>query len=361
MREVVEQIQSKKKAKNKLAQWFATAGIIYPPTLSMEQCSSEATAVYKASLVEGESMADLTGGMGVDTFYLSRSFRLTHYVEKQEQLASLASHNFRQLGLSAVKVHNLDAMTFLQNLEEKADLIYLDPARRGVHNSKVVRFQDCEPDIVHLLPVLKKKSGAILIKSSPMLDIKLAINELGGVTEVHVLADRNEVKELLFLIDKEATVNPKIYAVNLTLDGVEKFVFDYQSESDTLPQIGTVSNWLYEPNVAILKAGGFKSVIDKFPTLLKLHPNTHLYTSTELINSFPGRSFRVIGSLQMNRKQLRKKLPDMTANISVRNFPMSVEQIRRKTALKEGGNQYAFGLTDMEGPKLLLLRKASHE
>ncbi len=359
MREVVEQIQSKRKAKHKLPDWFGTAGIIYPPVLSLEQCSSEKTALYKASLVQGSTMVDLTGGMGIDTFYLSRSFEETHYVERQEHLVQLAKHNFDHLQAHSIKSHHSQAEDFLENLNKQVDLIYLDPARRGAHNSKVVRFEDCEPDVTQLQPLLRQRTKSLLIKASPMLDIKGAISDLGAVTSIHVVADRNEVKELLFFIDENASVNPEIHTINFRPEGEWRYSFDYESESEVLSQFGTVSGFVYEPNAAILKAGGFKSVGEQFTGLVKLHANTHLYTSDNLVENFPGRVFEVLDSLQMNKKQLRRKLPEMKANISIRNFPMSVDQIRKKTGLKEGGDQYVFGLTDAEGVKFCLLKKAS--
>lgn len=353
MREVVAQIQSKRKAKHKLPQWFEARGIIYPPLLSLEQCSSQKTALYKASLVKGKAMVDLTGGMGVDTFYLSKSFEKTHYVERQEHLAGLAKHNFDRLSAHGVKTFHGQAESFLKEHEGQVDLIYLDPARRGVHNSKVVRFEDCEPDVIKLQPLLRQRAKSLLIKASPMLDIKGAINDLGEVTAVHVVADRNEVKELLFFIDENASVNPEIHTINFRPEGEWRYSFDYETESGALIQFGTVSRFIYEPNAAILKAGGFKSVGEQFSGLVKLHANTHLYTSDALTENFPGRVFQVLDSLQMNKKQLRRKLPEMKANISVRNFPMSVEQIRKKTGLKEGGDEYIIATQDVNGPTVL--------
>jgi len=353
MREVVEQIQSKRKAKSKLPQWFEATGVIYPPTLSLEQCSSQKTAEYKASLVRGKTMVDLTGGMGVDTFYLSRSFENSHYVERHENLVAIAGHNFKCLQADTIHTHQHQAEQFLKELDKKVDLIYLDPARRGAHNSKVVRFEDCEPDVIALLPMLRNHSESLLIKASPMLDIKGAINDLGEVTAVHVVADRNEVKELLFLINADASANPVVHSVNLRGEEAEAFSFDYASEEEVLPHFGTASGFIYEPNAAILKAGGFKSAGAQFPGLLKLHANTHLYTSAELVENFPGRSFQVVDTLQMNKKQLRKKLPELKANITVRNFPMSVDQIRKKTGLREGGEDYVIATQDVNGPLLL--------
>lgn len=353
MKVVVEQIQSKRKAKNKLPEWFSTVGIIYPPVLSLEQCSSQVTAAYKASLVKGQAMIDLTGGMGIDTYYLSESFKEAHYVERQQNLVELAEHNFDRLEAHGIRSHHGEAENFLNGQNERVDLIYLDPARRGLYSSKVVRFEDCEPNIIELLPQLRQKTLSILIKASPMLDIKGAINDLGEVTTVHVVADRNEVKELLFFIDEKASVNPEIHTINFRSEGEWRFSFDYEGEQRVLPQFGTVSRFIYEPNAAILKAGGFKSVGEQFSHLVKLQANTHLYTSDQLIENFPGRSFQVLDSLQMNKKQLRKKLPKMKANISVRNFPMSVQQIRKKTGLREGGEEYLIATQDLNGPVLL--------
>lgn len=357
MRLAVEQIQSKRKAKAKLPEWFNTIGIIYPPVLSLEQCSSEVTAIYKASLVEGKSMADLTGGMGIDTYYLAKSFEQAHYIERQANLVEIALHNFNQLGAKHIQTHNNEAEAFLESVDEELDLIYLDPARRGAHNSKVVRFEDCEPNVISLLPELQPKAKSILVKASPMLDIKGAIQDLGEVTAVYVIADKNEVKELLFLIDKDASINPTIHAVNCTTQSRGELVFDYESESSVSLQFGTVVDYLYEPNAAVLKAGAFKSIVSQYPSLIKLHANTHLYTSDQPIENFPGRSFKIIDFLQMNKKQLRKKLPDMKANITVRNFPMTVDQIRKKTGLKEGGDQYIFATQSVNGPMVLLCKK----
>ncbi|MCE7995941.1 MAG: hypothetical protein HEP71_28435 [Roseivirga sp.] len=353
MKEVVEQIQSKRKAKHKLPEYFATEGIIYPPPLSMEQCSSQVTAAYKASLVKGDAMIDLTGGMGIDTYYLSQSFQEIHYIERQQNLVELAEYNFHCLGAHNIRSHHFQAEDFLNELKDMVDLIYLDPARRGTHNSKVVRFEDCEPDVIQIQPLLQQSARSLLIKASPMLDIKGAINDLGEVTAVHVVADRNEVKELLFFIDENASGNPGIHTINFKSEGKWCFGFDYESELEALPQFGTVSKFIYEPNAAILKAGGFKSVGEQFPGMVKLHANTHLYTSDQLIEDFPGRCFQVLDSLQMNKKHLRKKLPEMQANISVRNFPMSVQQIRKKTSLKEGGEDYIIATQDVNGPVLL--------
>lgn len=351
MKEVVEQITSKRKAKSKLPDWFQTSGIIYPPGISMEQCSSQVTAEYKASLVSGSTMVDLTGGFGVDTCFLARSFEQAHYVERQPHLVTLAKHNFYQLGAGNVSCHQGEAAEFLRSLEASVDLIYLDPARRGDYNRKVFRLEDCEPNVLELLPEFMQKSTRVMMKASPMLDIKGALADLGGATEVHVVADHNEVKELLFLIDSSASQNPEIHCINFTPADPQTFDFNFEQETAAEPGFGEVSEFLYEPNAAILKAGAFSCVAKRFG-LTKLHKNTHLYTSSEPVANFPGRIFRVLDRLGMNKKELRRMLPGMKANITVRNFPMTVAQIRKKTGLREGGEDYVIATSDIKGPKV---------
>lgn len=351
MAEVVEQIQSKRKAKTKLPEWFATEGVIYPPRLSMEQCSSEETARYKAALVQGEHMIDLTGGFGVDTYYLSQKFKSAHYVERSEALSEVTRHNFNQL-TSNIKVHHADGLELLQKCEQPFSLIYLDPARRGDHNQKVFRFEDCEPDVVHHQALLRAKGQRVMIKASPMLEIKQGIAVLGGATEVHVVSVQNEVKELLFVLDNESTMNPLIHAVNLKAGEAKLFVFDFEKEMASPTSQAIVGQYLYEPNAAIMKAGAFNTISQVFP-VDKLHTNTHLYTANELVADFPGRAFKVLDKLSMNKKVIKKHFPAKQAHITTRNFPMTVAQIRKKTGLKEGGDQYIIGLTDESGPQLL--------
>ncbi len=356
MKEIVEQIQSKRKAKTKLSSWFQIEGIIYPPQLSMEQCSSEMTARYKASLVPGgSSMVDLTGGFGVDFAFLSDRFERSTYIERHQLLVEIAKHNFQKLGLSGLSLHHGGSEEFVTN-DKTYDLIYLDPARRGDHNEKVVRLEDCEPNVLALLPKLLDKSKHMMLKTSPLLDIKGAISQLGCVAEVHVVSVSNEVKELVFILDKKATNQAKIHCINLRNKGNESFEFTFGEEEDTTIGQTEVESYLYEPNASILKAGAFKSVGSRYG-LAKLHANTHLYTSLEIVNDFPGRTFKVVDSISLNRKVIKRHFPTMKANITVRNFPMTVAQIRKKTGLKEGGDMYLFGTTDSKGKQLLLCEK----
>ena len=357
MAAVVEQIQSRRKAKTKLPEWFATEGIIYPPRVSMEQCSSEATALYKAGLVKGTSLVDLTGGFGVDTYFLGKGFERVHYLERQEVLAERARQNFQCLNADHIQVHHSDSIAFLKASDDHYSVIYVDPARRGDANQKVFRFEDCEPDLVNTIDLLRAKADQVLVKASPMLEIKQGLETLGGATQVHVVAVQNEVKEVLFLIDQNAGVNPEIHCVNLK-SGNGPFTFDYASESEAEVQFAEVEGYLYEPNAAIMKAGGFNSVALAH-SLQKLHPNTHLYTANHSLSDFPGKVFKVLDRLSMSKKEIKKYFPQKKANITTRNFPMTVAQIRKKTGLKEGGTQFLIGLMDTHGAHLLLAEKTN--
>lgn len=354
MRAVVEQIASKQKAKHKLPSWYQQEGILFPPALSMEQASSERTATYKASLVKGKSMVDLTGGFGIDCYFLSKSFQRGIYVERQEQLTQIASHNYKVLGANVEVVH-AQSEDYLAKLEP-VDLIYLDPARRDDHNKKVVLLEDYAPNVLELMPLLQQKSKQVLLKVSPLLDIKLAIEQLSHVAAVHVVAVQNEVKELLFLLDYKAENEPTIHCVNFSKTETQHYEFSFNEEELREAIIGDYSNFLYEPNASILKAGAFKSITEKFG-LKKLHANTHLYTSEVPVVDFPGRLFKVKSEISLNKKYLKKTIPDLKANITVRNYPQSVAQIRKKTGLKEGGANYVLAFTGLNGPTALLCEK----
>ena len=356
MKEIVEQIQSKKKARLKIPDWYTKDNIIYPPTLSLEQCSSQETALYKRDLISGNVMVDLTGGMGVDSYYLSKGFKKLHYVERQQYLAEIASHNFSQLKTNNVQVHSEDAEEFLKNFKEDYEAIFIDPARRDESSKKVFRLVDCEPNLVELLPKIKSNAN-ILIKAAPLLDIKSAINDLGGISEVHVVAVKGEVKELLFLVRPGRISNdPLISCIDLNKGDKTAFNFTFSEEEGTTAEIGSVKRYLYEPNAAILKGGAFRSFANR-NGLIKLHANTHLYTSDDLLSDIQGRVFEVKAQISINKKTIRKLIPDLKANISTRNFPLTVQQIRKKSGLKEGGDQYIFATRDASGAIILLCNK----
>ena len=351
---LLKQISGRKTAKDKLPSWYNHDEIIYPVHLSIEQASSEATANYKASLIpDGNStFADLTGGMGVDFAFLSQRFAQSVYVEQNRELCETAGHNFEVLGLQNVATENSTSEAYLEKMLA-VDVIYLDPSRRDDTGKKVVRIEDCSPDVTKIQDLLLAKAKIVLIKFSPMLDISLAIKSLKKVSEIHVVSVENECKELLFLLSSEKD-RTRYIAVNLNKNGkIEKFYFTHEEEQNAeISFAGTIGKYLYEPNASILKAGGFKSVAQQFD-IQKLHVNSHLYTSDRLISNFPGRVFEVTTWFIPNKKNIKSFVSETKkANISVRNFPMSVAEIRQKTEIKEGGDVYLFATTVGNGTKV---------
>ncbi|WP_018476814.1 THUMP-like domain-containing protein [Pontibacter roseus] len=357
--ELVKQIQARQKAAEKLPTWVSHPDVVFPVAVSVEQSSSEAAAAYKASLVSGELLVDLTGGFGVDSFYFAKRFSRVVHVEQNEELSELAAHNFQLLCAQNIQAVNSSAEDFLSSFEGQADVLYLDPARRGERSEKVHLLQDCEPDVQRLLPLLLQKSKAVLLKTSPMLDIDLALEQLGSVSQVWVVAVQNECKEVLYLIEPSAGQTER-HAVNLLAGGgIQQIDFTKSLEDQAKVRYADPDAYLYEPNAAILKAGAYRSVAIAYG-LHKLHPNSHLYTSATLVPDFPGRVFSCQGSGRYNKKELFAKLPSKKANITVRNFPESVAEIRKKTGIKEGGQDYLFFTTDMhQKPIVLYCRKAT--
>jgi hypothetical protein len=348
------QVEGKNKAEKKLPTWFQTEGIIYPVKLSMEQCSSEITAAYKASLVAGDIFVDLTGGFGVDSVAFAEKIKKVIYIERNSELADIVKYNFGILKKDNIEVLNTSAEDFINKNSLRADWIYIDPARRK-GGSKVFRFADCEPNVIQLQQELFKISNHIMIKTSPLLDIDLAIKELGCVAEVHVVAVDNECKELLFLLNKPAqNQETKIVATNIRKGNKEEFSFTRKMENESVANFGLPLEYIYEPNAAILKAGAFKSLAN-LVGLNKLHRNSHLYTSETVRENFPGRIFRLLKIVKYSKQEILVEIPEGKANITTRNFPDSVEMIRKKTGLKDGGDKYLFGTTDLNGKYVVLL------
>ncbi|MEQ9437829.1 MAG: RsmD family RNA methyltransferase [Cyclobacteriaceae bacterium] len=355
IQQVAEQIQARQKAKKKLPEWYQTEGVIFPPSLAMEQCSSEATARFKSSLVSGTSVVDLTGGAGIDTYYLSRSFERGAYVEQNSRLAAIAQHNFRQLGASSIEIHATDAEAFLSSMEA-VDLIYLDPARRDDAQRKVFRLSDCSPDVTSMLPGLLIKGKQVMIKTSPMLDIDAAMNDLGNVDQVYVVAVNNECKEVLYLLSSQVVASPMITALDLA-NGAAPLQFAREGETKASVSYAEPQRYLYEPHAAILKAGAFRSVAQQYG-VAKLHPRTHLYTSEQLVANFPGRTFRIQSVAPYQKKVVRKYVPEGKANISTRNFGDSVATVRKKLGLQEGGDAYLFATaTQLQNRVILITQK----
>ena len=356
--DLVLQIKARQKAKIKLPEWFENEDVIFPKMLSVEQCSSEITAKFKASLVSGEILIDLTGGMGVDIAYMSNNFKKAFYFEQNVDLLNITKYNFEQLGIEHVEFVEGSSVERLGDLEIKEKKentwIYLDPHRRDDTGSKVVKLQDCEPNILTIKNLLFEHTDNILLKASPMLDIDLAILELGNVSQVYVVAVENEVKEVLFHLEKNKSEEVVLNAINLTKNDNTTLSFTKSEEKNASIILGSTQQYLYEPNAAILKAGGFRFIAQHFD-LQKIAPHSHLYTSEELVENFQGRIFKIVAVCKLDKKEISKYLTDKKANITIRNFPLTVQQIRDKLKLSDGGNEYLFATTDAQNQKIVII------
>ena len=359
----LEQIQGWQTARRKLPSWAAIDGIIYPPHLSMEQCSSEATAIYKCGILERlpqacrKTLIDLTGGFGVDFAFMARCCEHAVYVEMQEHLCETARHNFKLLGLEHAQVIHGDAGQVLRglNTDPASTLLYLDPARRDSNKARTYAIADCTPNVLELLPDLFKAADHILIKLSPMLDWHKAVNDLGHtVAEVHIVSVAGECKELLILLDTTHEGEPTVHCVN----DEQRFIYA-PSDDDGSPAIATDGDaaYLYEPNASIMKAGCFGLLTGRYP-VKALATDSHLFVSQEEVQGFPGRCFAVTAVTTMNKKELSTALKGITrANIAVRNFPMSAQDLRKRLKLQDGGNIYIFGTTTAVGEHVLYICK----
>ncbi|MBT8317161.1 MAG: class I SAM-dependent methyltransferase [Lutibacter sp.] len=349
--EIAEQIVSKNKCKTKLPTWFQKENIYYPNKLNIEQTSSEITANYKANLVSGNSLIDITGGFGVDTYYFSKKIKNITHCEINQELSKIVSHNNKQFNLKNIETFVGNGLSYLEKSDSKFDWIYSDPSRRNDRKGKVFLLQDCLPNIPENLELLFKKTDHILLKISPMLDISSAINELNFVKEIHVVSVENEVKELLFILEKNYIQHIDIKTINFNKNNIQTFDFNYQEE--LVATYSEPKKYLFEPNSAILKAGAFNQISAQLK-IDKLHQHSHLYTSTNL-SEFPGRSFQIKHVISYNKKELTKLIPSKKANITTRNFPETVSQIRKKTNLKEGGNDYLFFTTNLHNKHIVII------
>lgn len=359
----ITQIAGRQVAAEKIPSWREMEEIWYPKHLSLEQCSSETTARYKARLFQGDSLTDLTGGFGIDCSFLAAGFKSATYVERQEELCEIAAHNFPILNLSHINVRNEDGVAYLQTMSP-VDCIFLDPARRNEHGGKTVAISDCEPDVAGLEELLLSKAKRIMVKLSPMLDLSLALKELKHTQEVHILSVNNECKELLLLLGQEAPTEQAppeeipIRCANLFTKGAQEeqhFAFTREQEQRSqCTYTDSLGDYLYEPNASLLKAGAFRSVAAAY-SVRKLHPNSHLYTSDTFIGNFPGRIFRIVNQCSFNRKEAKESLADLKkANVTVRNFPATVAELRKRLHLTEGGDTYLFASTLNDGRKVII-------
>ena len=351
---LVLQIKARQKAKLKLPEWFENEDVIFPKMLSVEQCSSEITAKFKANLVSGDTLIDLTGGMGVDIAYMSKNFKKAFYFEQNADLLDVTKYNFEQLGIENVEFLEGDSIFYLKNNILDSSWIYLDPHRRDDTGSKVVRLQDCEPNILAIKDLLFEYTDNILLKASPMLDIDLAILDLGNVSQVYIIAVENEVKEVLFHLEKHKSDEVILNAVNLTKNNSTTLTFNKSEEKNASIKLSSPKQYLYEPNAAIMKSGGFRFVAQHCD-LQKIAPHSHLYTSEDLVENFQGRIFKIMTVCKLDKKEISKQLSENKANITIRNFPLTVQQIRDKLKLSNGGNEYLFATTDSQNQKIVIV------
>lgn len=354
-KEIVAQIEAKKKCKNKLPTWFSTPNIYYPNKLSIEQTSSEVSANYKASIIGGKSIIDLTGGFGIDSYSFSKKFKQVTHCEINKNLSEITDYNYNLLGVNNVTTIPEDGMIVLKKLKSNFDWVYIDPSRRNDSKEKVFILRDCLPNIPENLQSIFKFTSCILIKTSPLLDISFGLKELRFTKEIHVVAIQNEVKELLWILEKNYEKKVLIKTVNIKNDKKEVFDFYFSDEKQSTSIYSTPLTYLYEPNVAILKSGAFNSISEKL-NVKKIHQHAHLYTSNYVIK-FPGRTFSVESVMKYNRKKLKAILKNSQGNITVRNFPETVNELRKSLKMYDGGQLYYFFTTTTNNDKIVICCK----
>jgi len=360
MQEIVQQIKGKKTAEKKFP-FLLKDGIVFPPNLNLEQASSQSTAEYKAQNIKGKTFLDLTCGFGIDAYFLSKNFDKITLIEQNPELISIVKNNWRILNRKANFI-NQNLEEFLDGLQEsqsnnesqikdknKFDVVYLDPARRDQQNKKKFLLEDLSPNLLEIEEKLNSISDKIIVKLSPLIDISYLISELKNITEIQIIAVRNEVKELVLIIDnkekREKRKDTKITCINLESDEPE-FSFNFNEEKSAESEFSESLNFLYIPNNSILKAGAFNIISENFG-LKKLHPNTHFYTSEQRIENFPG---RVLEIEKVEAKDLKK---GEKCNIVSKNYPLRPEEIKRKYKLNDGGNHYLIFTQSIKGKEIL--------
>ncbi|MFV0180812.1 RsmD family RNA methyltransferase [Empedobacter falsenii] len=329
--EIAQQLKGIQVAKHKFPTLYSTKNIYFPPSINLEQASSEAAANYKSSLVKGKTLIDLTAGFGIDTMAFAKNFEKVYHIEQNPELSEIVQHNAQILAPNLETYTGTFQSFFETNPESKFDVIYLDPARRNSSGRKFI-LEDLEPNILEWMPTFFEKSNKIIIKLSPLLDITSTLQQIDSISEIHIVALKNEVKDFLLIIDKNcSTKNPLIKAINLESNQPE-FSFNFEDEYNSNANFGTVQQYIYEPNVAILKTGAFKLLSEKF-NLYKLHQNTHLYTSNELLNEFPGKIYSVEKHINHPKKEILKS----KANLLVKNYNQAIDIVKKKFKITDGG------------------------
>jgi hypothetical protein len=349
IKKLAGQIQARQKLADKMPHWTSNKAVFFPQQISLEQASSEATARFKAKLVNGK-LIDITGGMGVDVWAFAHTCEEVTYVEQQEELAQQTRYNHSELGLTNV-THKIG--NGLSQLNSSYDWIYVDPARRDEQGNKVILFKDCQPNVLDILSYANKSQ--LLIKTSPVLDIHRGIQELGGVAKVYVIAYQNEVKELLFIKTNQSSLDPPIEVIEVASSIPSIFSGTLSAEKQAVMRLNKVGKYVYEAHPAILKAGFFKLIQQE--NLWQLGQHTHLYSSNDIISNFPGKRFESINSGPVQREWLLPHLVDLRVNISTKNFPMKSEALRKKLKFKDGGEFTLFAIMNKEEKNELILCK----
>lgn len=355
--EIVSQIEAKKRCKKKLPTWYNTEKIYYPNKLNIEQTSSELTAKYKSELIKGNNIIDITGGFGVDCFYFSKRFKNVVHCEINAELSEIVGYNYGQLQVSNTETINENGLKFLKTSGKIFDWIYIDPSRRHESKGKVFFLKDCLPNVPENLGLLFNHTENLMVKTSPLLDISAGIGELKYVKYIYILAVNNEVKELLWILEKGFSEHISIYTVNIKKNGTETFSFKLKENIAKAPYSKPLT-FLYEPNVAILKSGGFHQIAEAL-NVYKLHQHSHLYTS-DTLTEFPGRTFWVEKVVPYSKKQI-KTLGIKKANITVRNFPENVVHLHKKFKISHGGDVYLFFTTSMNDEKIMIVARKNEQ
>lgn len=355
IQEIAQQIAGKRKAEKKLPTWFNTENILYPKQLNLSQSSSETTARYKSELVSGALLIDLTGGFGIDSFFFAKTIEKVIHCERDPELSNLAKQNFQHLSdRKNVEFIAGDGVETMRTSQQVFDWIYLDPSRRTDSGNRVFRLEDCQPDVIALLPLLLEKGKKILLKTSPLLDLNLGISTLKMVEKIHIVAVSNDVKELLWVLSPNApTEKTELTTVDFKREEKKMFHGFFEEEQWHAPNISEPLHYLYEPNAAVMKSGLFNTLSVK-TGVSKLHSNSHLYTSEVLID-FPGRAFKILETLPFKPKLLSHKIPSKKANIAIRNFPKTVAQLRKQLKFEDGGKVYLFFTTNQHEQKIVLV------
>ena len=348
---IINQIIAKKKAKDKLPTWYLSENIIYPEKISIEQTSSETTAKYKASLVSGENLIDCTGGFGIDDFYFSKQFKSVIHCELNADLSKIVKHNFEVFKATNIECYQGDSKQILEQLNQKFDCIYIDPSRRNDAKGKVFMLADCLPNVVDLQDFYYQFTDIILIKTAPILDLHAGLLELKNVAEIHIVAVDNEVKELLWKIEKNFNDSPEIIAVNIEKE--KQTITKIESSKSYSARYNLPKKYLYEPNASLMKSGGFEAVSELF-AVRKLHQHSHLYTSDEIID-FPGRKFQIDAIVPFQKNEISQHIQGKKMNVSTRNFPIKPEEIKKKYKITDGGTIFAFFTTNINNEKIILL------